>query len=546
MTGQELAFLGFGLVVGLAGGALLVATLRRRSLTTPGVRVTVTPAVLPRRPSATLVEDGVNGSVLPARGGPGDANRAASPARPLDTPWQADRTSVRPAERLVPVPVFAGVDPLLDALRAGGRPTATALMEPPAGANPILASGLDGGIPATAEAGGADIEPAAAATEAAAPSGPCAELRVAADERCEVAARARVEAERAQDTLRAAQRSYDEHLSRAEDATHAADPRTIRAAKDAAQQAFRNARAVAQTAEAIDAAARDWLTEVNRINQEQRSSSIVANREREAARALASSLDRLTVEADAARIAAETADEACLNARQAAADCDEGELEQAAAPAVPAVPSGAPGAPWIDEDTLPRDGAATALGTGTAPTVFRLLQGDRDTLVAVVDRLAGSDPEQRRHWQLAMSDLVDAILATAIEGSALEFPEDHLFWGPFTVGQSRDIVAALASLGYRFDGLGGWQDGRVPSQRDLSLALGYAGLDPMRMRHWPNEAEMAGLFREIRVAAPEYLAVSAGDLTLGELVTMLGPRADGLTDVWNAWGRIRPLLLEER
>jgi hypothetical protein len=175
-----------------------------------------------------------------------------------------------------------------------------------------------------------------------------------------------------------------------------------------------------------------------------------------------------------------------------------------------------------------------------------LLEGDRVSLLAVVERLAGDLPDQRRAWQLAISDLVDAILATAIEGSALEFPEDHPFWGPFTLVQARDIVAGLSSLGYRFDGLGGWQDGRIPSQRDLSLALGYAGIDPMRMRHWPNEAEMAELFRDVRVAAAEYLAQAAGDLTLGELVTMLGHRADGLTDVWNAWGRVRPLLLEER
>ena len=94
--------------------------------------------------------------------------------------------------------------------------------------------------------------------------------------------------------------------------------------------------------------------------------------------------------------------------------------------------------------------------------------------------------------------------------------------------------------------MGGWLDARVPSQRDLSLALGYAGMDPMRIRRWPNETEMAELFGNVRVAAAEYLALSAGDLTLGALVTMLGPRADALADVWNAWGRIRPLLLEER
>ena len=114
------------------------------------------------------------------------------------------------------------------------------------------------------------------------------------------------------------------------------------------------------------------------------------------------------------------------------------------------------------------------------------------------------------------------------------------------MSQSRDIVAALGSLGFRYDGLGGWQEGRVPSQRDLSLALGYAGEDPMRVRQWPNETEMATLFESVRVAAGEYLAVAAADLTLGEVVTMLGRRADGLTEVWNAWGRVRPLLLEER
>ena len=67
----------------------------------------------------------------------------------------------------------------------------------------------------------------------------------------------------------------------------------------------------------------------------------------------------------------------------------------------------------------------------------------------------------------------------------------------------------------------------------------------MRMRHWPAEPEMHELFADVTVAADEHLASQAGDLTLGELVTMLGRRADGLTDVWNAWGRLRPLLLED-
>ena len=54
---------------------------------------------------------------------------------------------------------------------------------------------------------------------------------------------------------------------------------------------------------------------------------------------------------------------------------------------------------------------------------------------------------------------------------------------------------------------------------------------------------MQQLFAHISVAADEYLIGAAGGLTLGELVGMLGRRADGLTDVWNDWGRVRPRLL---
>ena len=149
-----------------------------------------------------------------------------------------------------------------------------------------------------------------------------------------------------------------------------------------------------------------------------------------------------------------------------------------------------------------------------------------------------------RRWQLLLSNLVDACVARAIEASSLEFPTDHGFWGPFSQAQSRDIATALASMGYRFDGLGGFADGRVPGQRDLSLALGYAGLDPMRLKAWPTEATMPNLFEDVRVAADEYVASAAGELTLGEMVALLRGRAEPLADLWNNWGKVRPLLLE--
>jgi hypothetical protein len=114
----------------------------------------------------------------------------------------------------------------------------------------------------------------------------------------------------------------------------------------------------------------------------------------------------------------------------------------------------------------------------------------------------------------------------------------------FNQAESRDIAAGLQSLSFRFDGFGGWVDEHQPTQRDLSLAVGYAGQDPMRIRRWPAEAEIRVLFADVLVAADEYVANSAGGLTLGELVSLLGRRADSLTELWNEWGTVRPVLLE--
>lgn len=367
----------------------------------------------------------------------------------------------------------------------------------------------------------------------------CLEERRLADERCELATRARAQADGASDALRAAQRSYDGHEAAAVTASWRADPRAVHDAKDAAQGGFRAAVAAATSSELLEAAARDWLNEINRINNEARDATATVAREHGAGARIGATLERLGLEADAARIAAENADAACLSARVAVAHCEEGAASDPAT-FLPS-PDGDGPAPRLEEDET----LGLALEAGGTPQIFRLLQGDRQAMTSLVASLAGDDADARRRWQLQMTDLVEAIVADAIEASALEFPDDDPFWGTFTRSQDRDISQALSSLGYRFDGLGGWRDGRHPSQRDLSLAVGYAGLDPMRVRRWPNEEATAELFRDVTVAADEYLASVAGDLTLAEMVTMLARRADGLAEVWNNWGKIRPLLLDE-
>lgn len=606
MTGSEFVFLAFGLILGVAAGAALIEFVRARPPARE-VRLTVAPDAVPRRRAATLANDAFTDSPVvmePAQFGPADrgalstAGTSSSDGR---TPVLQPRpgTTTEPAFRLtgpspasvdplVPgtsrpgvaaqaLPVSSGIDPMLTALRASAAASAEAAMQgvaapvataiganPSARARPVGAAEVGAGSGKTpaaaagpsrgrgktaapvADPGPATEAPAADSTAAQAPSGPCGDARRLADERCELASRARAQAVEAEEAHRAVQRAYEDHERAMVEAAAAADARGVREAKDQAQARFRAARSSARSPEDVEAAAREWLHEINRINDETGDASAALSRARAAAPQMAVRLERAALEADGARVAAESAEAACVAARQGLADCEERVAAGAPkrAPARDRDRAGGSDDSGRDHDTP--DTLVAALRAGASPRIVRLLRGDRTAMHETVDALAGEDPDERRRWQLAMADFVDAILADAISASALEFPTDHPFWGPFNRSQGRDITAALSSLGYRFDGMGGWVDDRAPSQRDLSLALGYAGLDPMRMRNWPSETEMATLFEEVEVAAAEHLAGTAGGMTLGELVAMLGRRADALAEIWNAWGRVRPVLLDER
>jgi hypothetical protein len=449
------------------------------------------------------------------------------------------------------------------------RPTPASIKGPAPGDQTGDRAATGNATPARAPTAEAVTAGAPTARAAEAATGPCAAERRAMTELCALAERMQSQADGVADRLRQAQRTYDTHLSAADQAEAVADPRVQRAAKDAAQHAFRRDRTSAASREEVEAAARTWLQEINRINGAAREAASRLAQERRAATSQVSMIERLTVEADAVRVQAEAAREACLQAREALAACEEAKVAMPPAARMPLAPSLAPGE--LPPSTMPdpegRSSPATAIGRALRrpptpedteadaiaasmargerqPAILRLLAGDRAAFEGLVAALGGDDAAERRRWQVHLAGLVDALVARAIDACAFDFPEDHFFWGPFTRGQCRDIALALSSLGFRFDGLGGFADDRVPSQRDLSLAVGYAGLDPMRIRRWPTEAEMVALFRDVAVAADEYIAGAASGLTLGELVTLLGHRADGLTEVWNAWGRIRPRLLE--
>ena len=568
MSVSEFSFLAFGLLLGVVCGAALVEVLRARPPAAREVRVTVAHDAIPRRRGSTLADDAFSQpSPQPARGGPAD-RRIDDSATLLASQDRRTTVHIAPAVQAVGIPISFGEDPVLSALHAGtaaGEVPAMAWVRRETGPEAVAGAWTEdgGGVPVDEGAStavallerpagsrGTDPTAAPAADEAAnraADMDRCSDERRISDERCQLATRARGQSDSAIKTLRLAQRAYDDHQTAAAETSERADARVVQAAKETAQGDFRAAVSAATTPESHESAARDWLSAINRINTEAQDATAKASHERDAALTVGATLEQLGLEADAARIGAENADAACLAARVAVADCDE-RLDDAGSTDPAQHPEQVP-APSLAAGTAERVGEDETLGlaleAGGVPRIFSLLRGDRAAMTTLVSTLAGDDPESHRHWQLLITDLVAAIIADAIEETALEFPDDHPFWGGFSRQQDREIAHALSALGFRFDGLGGWIDGRSPSQRDLSLALGYAGFDPMRMRHWPNEQATMDLYRDVTVAADESLAGVAGDLTLPEMVTMLGRRADSLAEVWNHWGKIRPLLLDE-
>jgi hypothetical protein len=485
---SEFVFLACGLTLGLFAGGALIEVFRARPAARREVRVTVTAG--------------------PAGG------RAATLATPL----------------LASELVHGRDDVFAPETRATERPFGPATLEPTREPAPELGSTL---APAFAPAFGSG--PGTARAE---PLDPCAAERARTDEACAHADRMAAVAGAARERARDARRAYDEHAGRRDRAAAAVDPRAIRAAKDEAQAQFRRGRLAGQDRAAVEAAAAAWLREINRINARSREAALMMSREARVEIELLRAVEKAGLDVDVARIRSEHAAEACRDARIALASCEEAERLGSAAPE--------PVTLATPQQLAPGDEAAVEMpaAAGEDVAILRLLRGDRATMRSIVERLGGSDPDGQRRWQLLVSDLVDAIVARAIDAAALSFPEDHVFWGPYTQSECREIASAMAALGYRFDGLGGFADGRVPSQRDLSLALGYAGEDPMRVRRWPTEADMPALFRDVQVDAGRYLADTAGGLTMGEMVDLLGRRAEPLAELWNAWGRVRPLLVD--
>ncbi len=597
VTTSETALLAVGLALGAAVGVALTLVMRVRSSARREVRLTITPNAIPARRPRTLAVPSGDDLPDPMSGWP-DADRPQPPrdnAQP-DTGARATADGVATIQARTRVPsapvtlpetaVAVPMDRSIDRTDAAGIGVGVAVLRPVA-ATAFAARSQRPARPArddsftslalaqaSAERVRPPITPHAGTGRGAGPAGradgssgtpssgtpssgtpspgkpvpdtdPCGTQRRLVEERCAFADAARGTADAAADALREAQRAYDVLRERVDSSESTADPRRVAAEKERLHSLFRTATARAGGPDDTEAAARAWLDEINDLNAAVREARRAADQGIAELRAAQPALERLSAQADAARIASENADGGCHEARQDLASCEE--ADELARRTPPPADEPHPFAKvWpVEHPDLPeaeREPSPAEIMAGF-PVVTRLLRGDRETRELLVATLAAGEPEAEREWHLRISRLVDVIVGRAIEDGYLDLPEDHPFWRLFEHREARDIVGALSALGYRYDGLGGFADGRQPPARDLSLAVGYAGLDRMRIRTWPNEAQIGTLYEQAVVAADEWLVDHAGDLSLGQMVDALGGRAAELADLWNAWGRVRPALL---
>ena len=588
MPPSEIAILGFGLGFGGAVGITVSAVLRGRFGTRREVRITVAPnAVTPRRAStlayAEMANDGGAGpSTLGDEAWPyleetaaeaAEAEAATAPRTPPETP--PIRTHVLagpmrlPANAVavpigdcpppvalpagtpvgIPVGVRVAIAPEAPMAVAAAREPAVARSAPaslssvpplpappPAPVMTVAWSRAPVAPPAPRASFGPVVPPPSSAP---APIGvdACAAERRLVDERCAAAIAVRDRARDAAARHHELRVAFERLTDRAADAAAGADPDGITSAKDALHREFRAAREAAATPAAMEAAAKAWLDGVNHVNASARDARIEAEHADRELRELQPRLELAAFEAEAARAVADTADAACREAREQLAACEERQLQLDASAAL-----------GFSSRTAVRPAPFAGDDAGEQPVdiyemlVVRLLRDDRVARDLLAARLSGGDEAEHAAWLRRLDAFAGAVTSRAIDDGYLELPDDG-FWRPFTRSERREIVVALAALGYRFDGDRGYEDARVPLQRDLALAIGYAGLDRMRIRSWPADAELAHLYADAQVAADEWLADHATDLSLGRMVDALGGRADVLADLWNAWGRVRPALI---
>jgi hypothetical protein len=591
---SEIGFLALGLIIGITAGVTLIAVVRPRSPFRPVVKVTVTPhAMTPRngigqpgtRPAH--LGDITPGSpdeeahfdprrmvpVGPASTGRPNPvvaadSRTRVPSGPAVMPVRTVAVPVAPNPQPAPAPRPSAVAIAAPAVAVAERPVVAAVAQPEdraplpmrvdigretgdrtVRARPPVPEPLPRLSPAVVAipivAGRSSSGSAKSAAAGKAAADPCADERSGAADACAKADAARDAARSVADRLREAQRAHADLQARVEEAGALADPRRLAAEKDRLHAQFTAAHGGAASSDDAEAAARDWLTAVSAANTAAQDAARRVQSGTEQLRSQAAALEKLDLEANTARVAAERAEAGCRAARESLAACEERQRPVAATPDGTEESPRDAHWPGTGEPGFEREGDAPPL-PGRVPVILRVLRGEAAAREQLVADLADGDSAAVAAWHVRIAKFVDAVTQRAIEDGFIDTDEEHPFWRLFAFDETRDIVKALSALGFRYDGMRGFVDDRSPSARDLSLAVGYAGLDRMRIRTWPGEAELVALFEGATVRADLWLATQSDDLSLSRTEAALGARAASLADVWDAWGRVRPAMLEER
>ena len=336
-------------------------------------------------------------------------------------------------------------------------------------------------------------------------SGPCGAARDQVDSRCAEAERLAAAAAEHQQRLRDARLELSEVVRQRERDAATRDRRSLNDAKDEARLAYRAALARAGGPGDIQAAAAEWLTEINRLNRQVRSSERNSDEVVRRATEIEGAMPGIELAADAARIAAEAAQAACLDARRQLAACEE-EAQRRVAGGRHGTTVQSLGTlrrwprprPQCHRPAAARHKVAVAERAGSQ--LSAMLRGDRQTLLGLALRLSEDTGIEAGRLQLLLLELREAIAARALEEHYLRFPDDHPFWGQFEGEGASRVVTSLAALGYRFDGRDGWADDRAPTARDLALALSHSDFDPRSFRRPAGQAAIDGLWQGTVVA----------------------------------------------
>lgn len=353
------------------------------------------------------------------------------------------------------------------------------------------------------------------------PAGPAQERLAAA---CAEADRLSALAEQSALRLRDARRARAAFERQSEQSTALADPHRLADAKNTAHEMFREKLDRARDRAAVVAGTAEYLREVDRLNRAARAVAGQADTWAAHRRALDEQVNTLAMKAEAARVSAAAARQACLDARRALAHEDE-----ARAGTVAAQPLASPAArPAESRERTP---------------IEALLAGDRDALRALVPRLAEEVGLDAGRLQLLLLELREAIYEGALAAAALEFPSTSRFWTQFSRTDARALAAALGSLGRGFDGRHGWREGRPAESRELAMAISMAGRDARTLRVRPTGTDLDILWQGVTIDAIGFLRERSPDLALETLEPLTGARAEQLTELWNNWGRLRRLLL---